>query len=435
MATENIILGGDFNLVMDPRLDRVSGMKNNPKATEAVKAFIDQYDLCDIWRVRNTERKAYTWFKKSDKCASASRIDYLFVNTGLSAKVHKVDISLTTRSDHSLISLDLIDNDQPRGPGIWRGNNRLLNSERYCTYMSNSILQSIANTTRSELGAIGRWEYLKSQCKKKSQEFSKNSSREKSQLLINLNRVCQELQQESVEKQYNSNMAEVIHQVKERIREIEDDRTRGAIFRSRCKWANLGEKMSKYYFSLEKRNSSNKTMFTVILNDGTLCKQQGEILKEQQKFYSNLYTTDPEIVFTLENKSGIRLTKDQKMLLEGDIKWEEIESALSSMEGGKVCGCDGLSILFYKKFLNILKEPLWEMYKEVMATGCFGVSSRKGVITLLPKPGKDVRRVKNLRPITLLNTNFKVLAKAVAIRLKLVLPSIIGPQQTGFMSR
>ena len=60
------------------------------------------------------------------------------------------------------------------------------------------------------------------------------------------------------------------------------------------------------------------------------------------------------------------------------------------------------------------------------------VSQRNGVITLLPKKDKDPLYVKN-NPISLLNTDYKIIAKVMANRLKLCLNEIIHEDQTGFM--
>ena len=60
-------------------------------------------------------------------------------------------------------------------------------------------------------------------------------------------------------------------------------------------------------------------------------------------------------------------------------------------------------------------------------------SQGNGIITLLPKKGKDPFLVKNYRPLSLLNTDYKILAKVVANRLKLCLHQIIHADQTGFM--
>ena len=51
----------------------------------------------------------------------------------------------------------------------------------------------------------------------------------------------------------------------------------------------------------------------------------------------------------------------------------------------------------------------------------------RGIITVITKQGKDPSFLKNLRLITLLNCDYKIGAKVIANRLKLVLPSIISP--------
>ena len=58
---------------------------------------------------------------------------------------------------------------------------------------------------------------------------------------------------------------------------------------------------------------------------------------------------------------------------------------------------------------------------------------RTGVVTLLEKKGKNRLEVANWRPITLLNTDYKLLTKTLAGRLKLVLPSLAHPNQNGFI--
>lgn len=57
----------------------------------------------------------------------------------------------------------------------------------------------------------------------------------------------------------------------------------------------------------------------------------------------------------------------------------------------------------------------------------------RGIINVIPKPNKDSPIVKNFRPITLLNTDYKIAAKAIANRLKNISPQIIGYSQTGFL--
>ena len=56
-----------------------------------------------------------------------------------------------------------------------------------------------------------------------------------------------------------------------------------------------------------------------------------------------------------------------------------------------------------------------------------------GFINLIPKPGKDARILKNLRPITLLNVDYKIVEKILANRLQKGLSTIIHYSQKGFM--
>uniref|UniRef100_A0A3B3D2N2 Reverse transcriptase domain-containing protein n=1 Tax=Oryzias melastigma TaxID=30732 RepID=A0A3B3D2N2_ORYME len=58
---------------------------------------------------------------------------------------------------------------------------------------------------------------------------------------------------------------------------------------------------------------------------------------------------------------------------------------------------------------------------------------KQGVITLIPKPGKDSTFLDNLRPITLLNTDYKLLTHIFANRLKSGITQIISETQSGFI--
>ena len=58
----------------------------------------------------------------------------------------------------------------------------------------------------------------------------------------------------------------------------------------------------------------------------------------------------------------------------------------------------------------------------------------KGIITLIPKKGRDSRYLRHLRPITLLNTCYKLIEKCLANRLKPLLQSLIHEDQKGFLA-
>ena len=66
-------------------------------------------------------------------------------------------------------------------------------------------------------------------------------------------------------------------------------------------------------------------------------------------------------------------------------------------------------------------------------TETLSITQRQGIITVIPKRDKDLLFVKNWRPISLLNVDYKLIAKCIATRIKTVLPSIIHEDQSGFL--
>ena len=91
------------------------------------------------------------------------------------------------------------------------------------------------------------------------------------------------------------------------------------------------------------------------------------------------------------------------------------------------------SRLTYKLFWDDISEMLLASYNYSFNQNKLCISQRRGIITLIPKQGKDHLYLNNWRPITLLNVDYKILAKTIAIRLKSKLTDIIHPDQTGFL--
>ena len=104
------------------------------------------------------------------------------------------------------------------------------------------------------------------------------------------------------------------------------------------------------------------------------------------------------------------------------------------MKEGSAPGSDGIPTEFYKLFWNQLKRPLLDCINYSFQTGILSPSERIGIISLFHK-GKDLSRedLDNWRPISLTNTDYKIIAKILSIRLNTVIDKLIGNQQKGFM--
>ena len=103
------------------------------------------------------------------------------------------------------------------------------------------------------------------------------------------------------------------------------------------------------------------------------------------------------------------------------------------MEQGKTPGSDGLPAEFYRVLWTNISNLLINALNYAHETSQLSITQRRGVIKLIPKKDAEPYFIKNWRPLTLLNCDYKIAAKALANRLKKVLPDLISSDQTGFM--
>ena len=103
------------------------------------------------------------------------------------------------------------------------------------------------------------------------------------------------------------------------------------------------------------------------------------------------------------------------------------------MASEKTPGSDGLPCEFYKVFWNDLAEILLNALNFSFETGQLSISQRRGIVKLIPKKDAELILIKNWRPLTLLNCDYKIASKAIASRIKTFLPKLISDDQTGFL--
>ena len=111
---------------------------------------------------------------------------------------------------------------------------------------------------------------------------------------------------------------------------------------------------------------------------------------------------------------------------------EKLCHSLMSMQNNNSPGNDGLTKELFVTF--------WEDMKYIFLNSCcktklkkeLSISQKQAAVKLIEKKDKDKRIIKNWRPISLLNVDSKIISKALASRLKEVLPNLISPQQTTY---
>ena len=153
------------------------------------------------------------------------------------------------------------------------------------------------------------------------------------------------------------------------------------------------------------------------------------LVKLETLYYQLVKKSDPPHGVLGHGKNALYYLATQ---LDQDITLPEIDNAVKGFLNNKSPGSDGLTAEFYKYFWGEIREILHKVFEESTKAGSLSPSQRTGIITLLPKQGKDTKYLKNWRPITLLNVDYKIYTHVIKNRLKNVIPFIISKHQTGF---
>ena len=197
------------------------------------------------------------------------------------------------------------------------------------------------------------------------------------------------------------------------------------------------EKPSSYFCNLAKRNYINKTTTSVDTGNEILTNQK-DILEAQRCFYEGLYSTKRRFdvlkyySMLLNPAKILPLSEESSFKCEGLITDEELKSVLRNMKNGKTPGSDGFPSEFYKFFWNDIGSFVLNSVNEALVKGELSTTQKQGIITCLPKGDKPRQYLKNWRPISLLNVDYKLLSGVLAMRIKNILPEIISNSQKGF---
>ena len=115
-------MAGDFNLFFNSKLDVVGGKPAlKRKSLAKLIELKEAYDLCDIWRIRNTKVKQFTFTQQHSSGFIQRRLDYFFISNGLQEFASNTDILTPISTDHCPVLFSLSkEKGDIRGKGFWK---------------------------------------------------------------------------------------------------------------------------------------------------------------------------------------------------------------------------------------------------------------------------------------------------------------------------
>ena len=424
------VLCGDFNTVFDRALDRFGSCSDDTsrESTPALARLFDSCCVTDIWRYLHPAASVFTWNRWDGQFAS--RIDLVGCPYSWVSSVSSCDIVPFSFSDHCAVVFtfslpDVI----PPGPGLWKLNTSILQNNDYVKLISDFWLNW--RLTQNNFPSLSDWwELGKFKIKDLTINYCSKKAKERRAERALLSRLADHLKSQvdlgrlSCLGAYQSTLAE--------LSKFDLEAARGAQVRSRIRWVEEGERSSAFFFRLERKRSTDRRISALRESDGSIISDTTSLCNSISAFYSGLFSSVPTDAAARElllSNIHSTLTPEQALSCDGLLSADECHSALLGMAKRKAPGSDGLPMEFYVKFWDVLGDDLVCVLNSCYREGSLSLSQRSGVISLSFKKG-DRLDIRNWRPISLLNVDYKLASRVIAGRLLKVIDLVVAKDQT-----
>ena len=427
------VIGGDFNCVLKS-MDIDGGVGFSQKCCPALKDFVRSHGMCDVFRDKFPRKEEFTFFRTG---RAPSRLDKFYISRKLLEGVSEV-LHVASLSDHCGVQMsvqldvEVIPQASTQRSTYWKLNTSILEEEEFLPNFAAFWVRISENKPQFE--DLAEWwdQVAKPEIKDFCVGFSVYRKRKRDHtkkfLLSYLKLVLAKKNWEEVAR------------VREKLDSMMKEDALGVVIRSRFKQNSENEKASLYHAAREAKNDRNNVNGLKV--GGRVVKDKKIIEEEVIKYFGALFNgyhnTDlvdtglsfiPDNNFLSEFLENLgQLSDVDRDKLHGEISLEELDEIVKNLDNNKSPGLDGLPYEFYKAVWSIIKEDFIRILQCQLDRFRLIDSDIVGATRLAPKVS-GVPQVDELRPITLLNSDYKILTKLFVMRMLPILVFIIKSGQ------
>ena len=421
-STKNIILAGDFNITLEDRDIQGTDIGDSRQGREELKTIINSHNLKDSYR--EIYKSVTDTTHKNIGINRSARIDRIYVhNSQIVTQCKHIDSTLKFTDHKGVLTKINGSNNKTKQPSPhWIFNNTLLDHPDYIQCIKNTIS---AYKQENDPDPQNTWEQLKIACKRvsiiKSIQINKaRRDREKELELL--------IQQEQDKGNINDTHTLALQTELEEIRQY---RYNGAKLRTHLKHIK-DEKPTRHYLSIEQAIHKSRQIEQINDKEGNLQTKPQDITNAFYNFYKDLYTAE-EIDSDIQDfymQFTRKLTDEQRDILDTELTPQIFKQGLNLMPRDSTPGPDGLTAPWYQTFFDDLSPLYLAMIKDAFKKEKLTLSQYLGYLTLIPKDSDNPLEITNFRPISLLNLDYKILTKALTIKLSQFIAFLIHTDQT-----
>ncbi|KAM2983667.1 hypothetical protein FF2_009561 [Malus domestica] len=204
--------------------------------------------------------------------------------------------------------------------------------------------------------------------------------------------------------------------------------------KSRNQWLKEGDKNTKFFHAqIMKRRRSNQIRGLMDAN-GVWQENEPVISSIVTSYFSDLFRSGRPAHFDVpDNGLESRVTLEDNLALTAPVTEEEIIVAAFQIPPTRAPGPDGFFGCFYQDHWDTVGNDVIRIIKAFWHLGRLQRKLNHTNLVLIPKV-KCPKNMTQYRPIALYNVIYKILAKVLMNRLKLVMPKVISENQSAFVA-
>ena len=451
------VVMGDFNYVLDARLDRVSAAgrrrgAEEPTTERALLQVLAPHDAVDAWReVHGGVAGGYTCMRGE----SQSRLDRAYLPRALMRHVSGLRVCPPGASDHCplVFTLSALQPPPARGPGLRAISPAFLahdeRRERFVAWAAPHVERGMA---MSPAALVDWWPRLKRTAAAVANDIAKEhklhvrnahaaaeqAARAWREAQAALERTASDDQQQFQRAFAAAAAARARH------RQQVLGMTQAWAGEVVDAWLHGGEQPHQAATALVRPRPPSADIAELVRADGAVVRTPQAVAECLGVHFAAVSASQPtDAAATAAVVDAMRSQQQQGTARtitaaaaaragQAVISPEEVLRALQASAKGKACGPDRLAVEFWAVGDGMWAPLLARLFSAMMELGRMPSRFLDGAVAAFHKRG-DKRQAANYRPIQLLNADYRVLAKALAARFGEALKDSIGPEHTAFL--
>jgi hypothetical protein len=410
--------------------------------------------LSDTFRTRHPRTRSFTWHSTQH----AARLDRFYMGPSLQPHLGACFVGTQTPSDHRPVVVELLPRAQPdQGPGLRRMRLQYFWDDAIArAEFEQFLVQEAASAPAVSEDGTGAsamltwWGGFKGRVSCKAGELSRRvrQARQVTEVVARapaaaaLAQAYQSLEAEGITTAQAAVALDNIQAARQAWCTAVQAAQASAEWARRRDWLHQGERPSPGLtaaLQAQQPPASSRHVAALRSRTGRLVTGGRPLAHLVNSHWASVCSTPPSHpaaqreVLDAVAASGLHLPPDDADALgSSTVTAEEVLTALKHSAPGKAPGLDGLPVDLYRRCKSVFAPLLATLYTAIAFAGAVPVGFLDGVVITLYKAGERVQP-NNYRPITLLNGDYRVLAKVLSHRLKRVQCQLIEPEQTGFL--